>query len=182
MLKSLKSLTGSIFFLSLTLSSSLEAANGHQILRPVDNVQIERFMGAWYVISHIPTFIERKSYNAVESYSMNADGQIDVTFTYRKGSFEGPKRTLKPKAFIKKGGKASEWDIQLLWPFWSDYQIIDLDVDYEWTIVGVPSKRYAWIMARKPFMDQNLHEKLALKLKDSGYNTKKLRIVPHKWD
>ena len=182
MLKSLKRLSASIFFLSLTVSPSLEATSGRQILRPVDNVQIERFMGPWYVISHIPTFIERKSYNAVETYSMNEDGQIDVTFTYRKGSFDGPKRKLMPKAFLKKGGKASEWDIQLLWPFWSDYQIIDLDVDYQWTIVGVPSKRYAWIMARKPFMDRDLHRKLVIKLKDSGYNIRKLRIVPHKWD
>tara|TARA_Y100000591_G_scaffold323878_1_gene342381 strand:- start:5 stop:553 length:549 start_codon:yes stop_codon:yes gene_type:complete len=182
MLKSLKRLSASIFFLSLNVSPSLEASSGRQILRPVDNVQIERFMGQWYVISHIPTFIERKSYNAVETYSMNEDGQIDVTFTYRKGSFDGPKRKLMPKAFLKKGGKASEWDIQLLWPFWSDYQIIDLDVDYQWTIIGVPSKRYAWIMARKPFMDRDLHRKLVIKLKDSGYNIRKLRIVPHKWD
>ena len=63
-----------------------------QILRPADNVQIERFMGPWYVISHIPTFIERKSYNAVETYSMNEDGQIDVTFTYRKGSLTPKKK------------------------------------------------------------------------------------------
>ena len=182
MLKSLKKLSMSFFLISLIFLPELEARSGRQMLRPVDHVQIERFMGSWYVISHIPTFIERKSYNAVESYSMNADGQIDVTFTYRKGSFDGPKRKLTPKAFLKKGGKASEWDIQLLWPFWSDYQIIDLDVDYQWTIVGVPNKKYAWIMAREPYMDKDLHSKLVLKLKDSGFNIKKLRIVPHKWD
>ena len=176
-----KGTLGTFMFLSL-FSSNLSAYSQRQILRPVDNVEIERFMGPWYVISHIPTFLERKAFNAIESYALNEDGKIDVTFTYRKGSFDGPQRKLTPKAFVKEGGKASVWDIQFLWPFWSDYLILDLSHDYEWTIVGVPNKKYAWIMARKPYMDPALHKKLVLKLKDSGFNTKKLRLVPQKWD
>ena len=182
MVNSLKKVTFCTLLLSLLLLPESKAHSRRQTLKPVNNLEISRFMGPWYVISHIPTLLEKKAYNAVESYSLNEEGRIDVIFTYRKGSFEGPKRKLTPKAALKKGGKASEWDIQLLWPFWSDYQVIDLSIDYQWTIVGVPNKKYVWIMARKPFMDPALHRKLVLKLKDSGFNTKKLRMVPQKWD
>jgi len=173
----------SLFCLAILLFNfTVNARSQRMTLRPVDNMEIERFMGPWYIISHIPTLFEKNTYNGIESYELQDDGQIDVTFTFRRGSFDGKERTIRPKAFLKEGAKASEWDIQLLWPFWSDYQILDLDVDYQWTVVGVPNKKYAWIMARKPYMDPRLHSKLVLKLKDSGFNTKKLRMHPQKWD
>jgi apolipoprotein D and lipocalin family protein len=37
-------------------------------LKTVASVDIQRFMGDWYVIANIPTSIEKEAYNAVESY------------------------------------------------------------------------------------------------------------------
>ena len=34
-------------------------------------------MGDWYVIANIPTFIERDAFNAIESYELDSDGNID---------------------------------------------------------------------------------------------------------
>ena len=39
-------------------------------LAPLPKVDLERFMGDWYVIASIPTFIEKDAYNAVESYRL----------------------------------------------------------------------------------------------------------------
>ena len=43
-------------------------------LKPVEHVDLSRFMGRWYVIANIPTFLEKNAYNAVETYAMNEDG------------------------------------------------------------------------------------------------------------
>ena len=45
-------------------------------IKTVESVNLDRFMGEWYVIAHIPTFIEKNAFNAVESYELNKDGTI----------------------------------------------------------------------------------------------------------
>ena len=50
------------------------------------HVELERFMGDWYVIASIPTRLERGAHNAVESYQLLADGTIDTTFTFNDGA------------------------------------------------------------------------------------------------
>jgi len=58
-------------------------------IRTVPSVDLSRFMGDWYVIAHIPTFVEDEAYNAVESYRLDDDGTIATVFTFRQGSFTG---------------------------------------------------------------------------------------------
>ena len=47
----------------------------------VPAVDLQRFMGPWYVIAVIPTFIEKDIYNAVESYELAPDGAILTNYT-----------------------------------------------------------------------------------------------------
>mgnify|MGYP001434341497 CR=1 FL=1 len=46
------------------------------IMKTVPYVDLDRFMGDWYVIANIPTFIEKHATNAIESYRMSEDGKI----------------------------------------------------------------------------------------------------------
>ena len=48
-------------------------------LKTVDYVDLERFMGDWYVIANIPTFIEKGAVNAVESYELDSKGRINTS-------------------------------------------------------------------------------------------------------
>ena len=43
-------------------------------MKTVEFVDLERFMGDWYVIANIPTFIEKGATNAIESYKLMDDG------------------------------------------------------------------------------------------------------------
>jgi apolipoprotein D and lipocalin family protein len=40
-------------------------------LATVNYVDIERFMGPWYVIASIPTVLEKGAHNAVETYTLD---------------------------------------------------------------------------------------------------------------
>ena len=63
-------------------------AMGCQTMKPihtVETVDLKRFMGDWYVIESIPTFIEKKAFNAVESYRLEEDGTIATTFRFNNG-------------------------------------------------------------------------------------------------
>ena len=37
-------------------------------IRTEPSVDLDRFMGDWYVIANIPTFVEKGAHNAVETY------------------------------------------------------------------------------------------------------------------
>ena len=49
-------------------------------MQSVKKLDIERFMGKWYVISSIPTFVEKGCKNAYDIYSLNNDGTIDIQY------------------------------------------------------------------------------------------------------
>ncbi len=57
-------------------------------IRTVEAVDLDRFMGDWYVVAHIPTWLERDAYNAVESYRLDPDGTVATTFSFREGGFD----------------------------------------------------------------------------------------------
>jgi len=145
----------------------------------VDYVDLERFMGDWYVIAHIPASLEENAYNAVESYELADDGTIETTFTFNEGSFDGEKKTYTPKGFVRDEKTNAEWGMQFIWPIKADYRIVHLDEDYETTIIGRRKRDYVWVMARSKEIADARYEKLVEKVGALGYDTSKLRKVPH---
>ena len=69
-------------------------------VEPVSYVDLNQFMGDWYVIACIPTFIETEAYSAIESYQLEKDGSINTTFVFRKGGFDGPEKRYNPRGFV----------------------------------------------------------------------------------
>ena len=149
-------------------------------IETVDSVNIERFMGDWYVIASIPTFIEKQAYNALESYRLAEDGTIETTFSFNKGGYDGSLKTYKPRGFIEDKESNAVWGMQFFWPFKAEYRIIYLTEDYSQTIIGRTKRDYVWIMARKPVMPEDDYNHILDFLKAQGYDLSKLRKVPHK--
>ncbi len=141
-------------------------------------VDLDRFMGDWHVIAHIPVFLEKEAYNAVESYELADDGTIPTTFKFNKGGFDGPVKTMHPKGFVHNRETNAEWKMQFLWPFKADYLITYLSDDYKTTIIGVPNRKYAWIMARTKTLPDAEYAALVEELKRQGHDVSKLRKVP----
>ena len=155
---------------------------GCQTVKPiytVSEVDLDRFMGDWFVIASIPTAIEKKAYNAVESYRLAADGTIETVFTFNKGGYDGPLKTYRPKGFIRDTESNAVWGMQFIWPFKAEYRIIYLSPDYSVTVIGRSKRDYVWIMARQPSIPDEQYQQIVAFLKDQDYDTEKLRIVPH---
>ncbi len=149
-------------------------------MKTVDFVDLDRFMGDWYVIANIPTFIEKGAHNAVETYSMNDDGTVDTVFNFRKGSFDGKAKRYNPKGFIKDESNAL-WGMRFLWPIKADYRIVYLDDDYTVTIIGRQKRDFVWLMARTPTIDEAEYERLMGVIRDLGYDMSKVKRVPQQW-
>jgi apolipoprotein D and lipocalin family protein len=146
----------------------------------VSAVDLPRFMGPWYVIGVIPTFIEKDIYNAVESYALAADGTIKTTFTFNKGAFDGPAKRMEPKGFVIPGTNNAIWGMQFIWPVKAEYVISHVDANYTETIIARSARDYVWIMARTPTIDDARYAELVKKVADMGYDVSKLVKVPQR--
>ena len=126
-------------------------------------VDLEKFMGSWYVLANIPTFFEQNVGNCIENYLWNAEKKrVDITFTYRaKGSSESSSTSMK--GVVINAPLNTHWLVSprllgsIFMPIKLDYLIIDFDSVYlpdtglpsmEYVTVGVPNRSYLWIMTR----------------------------------
>ena len=166
--------------LTFVLATTSHAAMKQGPIETVDHVDIARFTGSWYVLGSIPTVFEKNAYNAVESYAQNPDGTIKTTFTYHKGAFDGPVKTMNPTGFIRDSSNAV-WGMRIFWPITSEYLIAYLNADYSQTIIARNARDHVWIMSKKPQISDADYRRLVERAGAMGYDVTKLQRVPQQW-
>lgn len=147
----------------------------------VERVDLERFMGSWFVIAHIPLWPERNAWNGVEHYQRLDEDRIRTTFTFREGGPDGELKRYTPTAFLGDDGDDATWKMQFLWPFRADFRIVWLSEDYHHTIIGRQKRDHAWIMARTPEISEADYREMVNYLQVQGYPVDQLRRVPQQW-
>jgi apolipoprotein D and lipocalin family protein len=153
----------------------------HPPLVTVPAVDLKRYMGDWYVIASIPTFIEKGAHNAVESYRLDADGTVAVTFTFRDGAFDGKPKKHTPRGFVRDVSSNAIWGMQFIWPIKADFRITYLADDYSQTVISRQKRDYVWIMARTPTIPEVDYQRLLKIVGEQGYDVKRIQRVPQQW-
>ncbi len=146
----------------------------------VQHVDINRFMGPWYIIASIPSSVEKNAYNAIESYALQPDGSIATTFTFNDNDFDGDAKRYTPRGYVMDSTNAV-WGMQFIWPFKADYRISYLADDYHLTVVAREKRDYVWIMARTPEISDAEYQRSVEFVGGLGYDVSKLRRVPQRW-
>jgi apolipoprotein D and lipocalin family protein len=169
------------FFMPVVLLV-LAACSSPPPIHTATAVDLERFMGDWYVIANIPTYIETNAYNAMESYRLAGDGTVATTFSFREGGFEGARKTYHPTGYIIDRHSNAVWGMQFIWPIRSDYRIIYVDDAYDQTIIGRIQRDYVWLMARTPQLSEVDYQRFLRLIAEQGYDVSKVRKVPQRWN
>lgn len=143
-----------------------------------EDVDLERFMGRWYVVANIPTFIEKDAHNATETYTMNKDGTIDTLFRFNEDGFDGELQTYNPTGFVSETSN-SLWGMQFIWPIKAEFIIAYLSPDYRHTIIARNARDYVWIMSRSPDISETTLDQLIQLTVDMGYTREKIQLIPH---
>jgi len=147
----------------------------------VEKVDLKRFMGDWYVIAILPNPIEKNAVNGIESYALKPDGNIGITYTFYKGSPTGEKKVMHPKGKVYDKVSNAEWRVSFFPLIWFPYLIVDLADDYRYTAIGVPNRKYVWIMSREPSLSDTDYRAILTKLGKEGYDVGKISKMRQVW-
>jgi len=144
--------------------------------KTVKYVDIKKYAGLWYEIAKIPNRFQKQCVKGTTAlYELKENGEIRVINScYDKDNeldkTEGVARIVDNKSNAKL--EVSFFSILGWRPIWGDYWIIGLDENYQWAIVGTPSRKYGWILSRTSKLDETIMNKIFEILKDQGYNPK----------
>jgi apolipoprotein D and lipocalin family protein len=166
--------TAALLLLGASAAQAQELPN-----TPVQQLDLKRYLGQWHEIAHLPMFFQRQCVDDITAtYSALPDGQTRVhnACRTRDGSMDAADGVARPAG--KAAGAlevrfAPAWLDWLPW-VWADYWVIDIDADYRWAVVGSPSHKYLWFLARDPGMQRAQFEALRQRAAQRGYPVEKL--------
>ena len=170
----MKHLALSLLCLSLSACATTTERRSLPPLATVKHVDVDRYVGTWYEIASFPQRFQRGCTATTATYELRADGQIDVLNRCRKGSLAGPEDSAHGRARVVDASTNAKLEVSFFRPFWGDYWIVDLGPDYEYAVVGHPSRDYLWILGRAPTMDPGLYDEIVERLALQGYETERL--------
>jgi apolipoprotein D and lipocalin family protein len=146
-------------------------------LEVVSHVDLERYLGKWYEIAHLPFRFEDDCTDITATYSLSKDGNVSVLNECLRN---GKLKQAKGKAKVVDKNTGAKLKVTFFWPFSADYWIIDLGKDYDYAVVGTPNRRYLWILSRTPQMDDMLFSQLIESVKSKGFDVNNLIKTSHK--
>jgi apolipoprotein D and lipocalin family protein len=159
------------------LSGMAVAAERAAPLSTVTSVDLARYLGKWYEIASYPAWFQKGCTGSTADYSLLPDGRIRVVNRCFKGSLDGPLKRSSGKAEVVDKATHAKLKVWFFWPFKGDYWIIDLDPDYQWAVVGVPSRKYLWILSRTPTLDGAVYDGILRRVIEKGYDPTRLNLT-----
>jgi apolipoprotein D and lipocalin family protein len=178
-----------IFFFLLIFITTMSASaqdRSEKLLEVVPSIDLQRYCGVWYEIARLPNWFQKDCRGHVTAtYTLLEDGEIKVVNRCRdeegkmkeaegrarRASDDEPNSKLKVRfapAFLS------------FLPFvWGDYWIIDLASDYSFAVVGEPNRKYLWVLARTPKLDDVTMQEILERAKEKGYDLRNLITTRH---
>ncbi len=141
------------------------------MLEVVPRVDLEKYLGKWYEIAHLPAKFQDGCSETTATYTLNDDGTISVRNECIRN---GKPKTAKGKAKVVDQSTRAKLKVTFFWPFYGDYWIVKLGSNYEYSVVGTPDRKYLWILSRTPQMDEKLFSELTEFAKSKGFDTMRL--------
>jgi len=158
----------------LLVGTTAQASASSSEPSTVESVDLERYLGTWYEIASYPAWFQKDCTAVTAEYSLRDDGLISVVNSCRKKTLNGKLKQSTGRAKIIDTGRNSKLKVSFFGPFWGPYWIIDLDENYQWAVVGVPNRKYLWILSRTPQMDEDTYAGILDRLVDQGYDPSRL--------
>lgn len=169
----------SLLTLCITLSGCGRFVDAPSIpLETVPFVEVERYMGKWFEIAKYPNGFQQGCSAVTAEYSLREDGTVRVFNTCRAADGVTVTNTIEGFATVADTRTNAKLLVYFFFPFGAPYWIIDLDDDYQYAVVGEPSRRFLWILSRTPALDESTYNAILQRLPEKGYDPSRLELTP----
>lgn len=163
----------------LTVILTISCNSEMKTLKTVDKVELDRYLGKWYEIARLPNRFEKGLICTTAEYSLRDDGKIKVVNTGTKEEDISKVKTATGKAWFPDENISSQLKVQFFWPFLGDYYIFHLDQEnYQYALVGDPSRKYFWLLSRTPQIDDELYNSLLNIASENDFDVSKVYKTP----
>jgi len=148
---------------------------GAVAVKPFD---VNKYLGKWYEIARMDFRFERNLNNTTANYSLNENGSIKVDnqgYNYVKKEWAQAIGKAKP------AGQSDEARLKVSFfgPFYSGYNVIALDKDYQYALIAGENLKYLWILSRETSVPDEVKSSYLKIAQDLGYDISALIWVEH---
>jgi len=142
-------------------------------------IDVDRFMGRWFVIAHLPTFIDRHATNAVEHYEQNPDGTIAIR---RSHDASGSARWHDCNATgrVVDGKQGRHWSVSYRWLLRAEMRIVWVDSEYDFAVVAQGNPGHFRLLSRNPTVTPTTFFELVQRARENGFDASNLRSIPQR--
>ena len=148
------------------------AQSGHFDNSPIRSFDLSEYLGTWYEIARFDHSFERGMEGVTAEYSLRDDGKVDVINSgWKDGNYKvanGKARQPEPME------NPAHLEVSFFLFFYSDYNVLMLDDEYQLSLVGSKSPDYLWILSRTPYVDKDVLAPVLQEAEKRGYDTTKL--------
>jgi apolipoprotein D and lipocalin family protein len=148
-------------------------------IEPVEDFQIDQYLGTWYEIARLDHSFERGLSNVTAEYALREDGGINVTNRGYSNEKQEWKRA-EGRAYYVDDKSKGYLKVSFFGPFYGSYIIFKLDkINYQYAFITSHKKEYLWLLARKPVVSDIVMQDFIEASKKNGFNTKGIILVEH---
>lgn len=175
--KRIKYICNCVFkWFSPTLSISIKLAPP----KTVPYVDLNKYSGKWYEIASIPQSYSEGNVGTTATFGKPNDNKVAITIQYYENNFKGPIKERNGKGKIVDKKTNAKLDVQFVWPFSSDFWILDLGANYDYSAIGDPDRSALWILSRSSTMTDDVYNGIVSRMNAQQYDTSKLEKTPQK--
>ncbi len=164
------------FVTSLGLVTVLSACNTADKtavppLPTVASVDVQRYLGTWVQQALVPNKFQKMCVSdTTATYARDGAG---LSVTNRCVNAAGKPVEAKGVAKVVEGSNNAKLKVSFFRPFYGDYWVLALDPDYQWVLVGEPSRETGWVLSRAKKLDDAAYNAVLDKAAALGYDKAK---------
>ena len=118
--------------------------------QPLDvaDVELSRLQGTWFEIASLPRPSQAGCTGTTATYTQKSATELLVVNECHEGDLQGPLRRAAARAVVADPAVPAKLSLDFGFAY-GDYWLVDVGADYEYAIVGHPSRDYLWILSRE---------------------------------
>ncbi len=157
--------------------NSREMVKPDQTINNTFSFDLQKYLGTWFEIARLDNSFERGLQGVTANYTLRKDGKIKVLNQGYKNNLNGKLKTAIGKAILVSQETPRNLKVSFFLNFYAPYNILELDENYQYALIGSNSSKYLWILSRTPKLDSIIYKNLLEKAKARGYDTDKVMKV-----